>query len=110
MPPSIDDGASSGDVSVGEGGDAALHCAALGDPEPRVRWVREGGGEFRLAPGTALIKEVVGPTLSMRGVLRDLGGAYLCIGTNGVPPAVSKRMELHVTCEFSLKPRYYNQF
>lgn len=27
-------------------------------------------------------------------------GAYLCIASNGVPPSISRRVLLHVNCEF----------
>lgn len=31
---------------------------------------------------------------------REDAGAYLCIANNGVPPSVSKRVQLNVRCEF----------
>ena len=35
----------------------------------------------------------------MRKVQRDQMGAYLCIASNDVPPAVSKRVILNVNCK-----------
>ena len=35
----------------------------------------------------------------MRKVKRGQMGAYLCIASNDVPPAVSKRIILNVNCE-----------
>lgn len=43
-----------------------------------------------------------GETLTLSKVTRSEMGAYLCIASNGVPPSVSKRMMLHVHCEYPL--------
>ena len=40
---------------------------------------------------TSLVFESVG-----RGHI----GSYLCIASNGVPPSISKRVDLRVQCEF----------
>ena len=40
-----------------------------------------------------------GPDLVMRKVSRNQMGAYLCIASNDVPPAVSKRVILNVNCK-----------
>ena len=40
-----------------------------------------------------------GEVLKMRKVKRGQMGAYLCIASNDVPPAVSKRIILNVNCE-----------
>lgn len=29
-------------------------------------------------------------------------GAYLCIASNGVPPSISKRVELRVQCKYEV--------
>jgi neurotrimin len=41
-----------------------------------------------------------GEMLSLVKVTRSEMGAYLCIAANGVPPSVSKRMMVHIHCEF----------
>ena len=49
-------------------------------------------------------EEVSGPVLKLWKVSRMDMGAYMCIARNGVPPAVSKRIELGIDCEsFDLK-------
>ena len=42
-------------------------------------------------------------TLEIHRVRREDMGAYLCIANNDVPPAVSRRIYLHVQC----KPDYH---
>lgn len=39
-------------------------------------------------------------TLPLVRISRQQMGAYLCIASNEVPPAVSKRISLSVNCEF----------
>ena len=43
-------------------------------------------------------EEVSGPILKLWKVSRMDMGAYMCIARNGVPPAVSKRIELGIDC------------
>ena len=43
----------------------------------------------------------------MRKVQRDQMGAYLCIASNDVPPAVSKRVILNVNCKQIIHCRAY---
>ena len=38
----------------------------------------------------------------MRKVSRNQMGAYLCIASNDVPPAVSKRVILNVNCKYNI--------
>lgn len=47
-----------------------------------------------------------GETLSLSSVKRSHMGAYLCIASNDVPPAVSKRVILNVNCKSHLKFHY----
>jgi hypothetical protein len=46
-------------------------------------------------------EEVVGPVLRLYKVSRMDMGAYMCIAKNGVPPAVSKRIQLGIDCEYN---------
>ncbi|KAA0183285.1 hypothetical protein HAZT_HAZT011593 [Hyalella azteca] len=68
-----------GDVSVEEGANVTLTCEATGDPPLALTWRREDEQPFALAGTKA--------------------GAFLCVATNGVPPAVSSRALLYVKCE-----------
>ena len=43
----------------------------------------------------------------MRKVQRDQMGAYLCIASNDVPPAVSKRVILNVNCKYIIHCHAY---
>ncbi len=47
--------------------------------------------------------EVGGSELRLWKVSRMDMGAYMCIAKNGVPPAVSKRIQLGIDCKFFLK-------
>lgn len=66
----------------------------------------EGGGEsfFRLVhwdkgAGSLAVPSVEGPLLRLFKVSRLDMGAYMCIASNDVPPAVSKRIQLGIDCE-----------
>ena len=50
---------------------------------------------------------VVGQVISLTRVSRRDSGAYLCIASNGVPPAVSRRIILEVTCKLQ---QWYCQY
>ena len=43
---------------------------------------------------------VSGPSLVFDSVSRAHVASYLCIASNGVPPSVSKRVDLRVQCEY----------
>ncbi len=45
-------------------------------------------------------EEVGGPVLRLYKVSRMDMGAYMCIAKNGVPPAVSKRIQLGIDCKY----------
>lgn len=47
-----------------------------------------------------LALNVEGELLWLSKVTRSEMGAYLCIASNGVPPSVSKRMNLQVHCKY----------
>ncbi|CAK1546334.1 unnamed protein product [Leptosia nina] len=95
VPPDIDDEASSRDIIIKEGQNAALRCVASGTPSPNVAWRREDSRHFKI-DNVTLISKSSGEWLNLTGVERTTSGAYLCIASNGVPPSVSKRIILHV--------------
>lgn len=48
-----------------------------------------------------------GEWLNITAVERTTSGAYLCIASNGVPPSVSKRIQINVMCKtFLYCPTY----
>ncbi|XP_069185056.1 opioid-binding protein/cell adhesion molecule homolog isoform X3 [Procambarus clarkii] len=99
IPPDILTDETSGDVMTPEGSTVRLVCRAHGYPEPRVEWRREDGRHLVLRPPGQPKNEVLtweGPELVLEKVARDDMGAYLCIASNDIPPAVSKRMVVQV--------------
>ncbi|XP_076395702.1 neurotrimin isoform X2 [Megachile rotundata] len=93
VPPDILDYPTSTDMVVREGSNVTLRCAATGTPEPTVMWRREAGGTNSLSNWHEVAQ---GPELEIIRVTRLQMGPYLCIASNGVPPAVSKRIVLIV--------------
>ncbi|KAK4320426.1 hypothetical protein Pmani_008732 [Petrolisthes manimaculis] len=99
IPPDIVSDETSGDTMVSEGSSVRLRCQARGFPEPTVVWRREDGRNITLREPGQTKKEVTkfeGPELVLEKVTRDDMGAYLCIASNDIPPAVSKRMIVQV--------------
>ncbi|XP_026482523.1 protein CEPU-1-like [Ctenocephalides felis] len=99
LPPDISDENSSSDVTAQEGQDANLQCTANGRPQPRVTWKREDGQPLLVRTKTKDLVRVDsfnGTVLHLSRVERRQMGAYLCIASNEVPPAVSKRVTLNV--------------
>ncbi|XP_054014224.1 lachesin-like [Hylaeus anthracinus] len=103
VPPDIVYGGdTSADLAVSEGDNATLSCRATGRPTPRVSWRREDGEPILIrassAGGSSFEKHESynGSLLQFHRVERRQMGAYLCIASNDVPPAVSKRVTLAV--------------
>ena len=46
-----------------------------------------------------LAEEVSGAEIQLHKVTRSEMGSYMCIATNGVPPAVAKTVQLNVNCK-----------
>lgn len=95
VPPKIDEEKTSSDTEVREGSDVALRCIAKGTPEPEITWRREDDQEITF--GREKVSSVKGPWLNISKVSRLHMSAYLCIASNGVLPAVSKRIVLEVS-------------
>jgi len=108
VPPDIDMTRTSGDITAREHSDTAqLECAAKGVPKPKIVWRREGGQKIRMrnAQHQPRLLEVVNSNrLEIHKVRREDMGAYLCIASNEVPPAVSKRVYLMVQFPPSILP------
>lgn len=100
VPPDILNEDSSSDLAVQEGEDVTLTCKVTGNPIPRVVWKREDGELLLLKkPGNREIRKAesfMGTSLKLVRLERRQMGTYLCIASNDVPPAVSKRITLSV--------------
>ncbi|KAL0273385.1 UNVERIFIED_CONTAM: hypothetical protein PYX00_006063 [Menopon gallinae] len=99
VPPDILSDETSPDLSVQEGDNATLLCRATGHPPPKVTWKREDGESIFVRTGprnSSRVDVFIGNALHFWRVERRQMGAYLCIASNEVPPAVSKRVILNV--------------
>jgi hypothetical protein len=114
---------------VREGTNVTLTCKAKGFPEPYVMWRREDGDEMSINGengknaksrwklvckltfsfsifDSVTVNVVDGEILSITKVSRLHMAAYLCVASNGVPPSISKRVQLKVQCKlFKLKSK-----
>ncbi|XP_063697790.1 lachesin-like [Culicoides brevitarsis] len=95
VPPNIDDSLSSSDVIVREGTNVTLRCKATGSPMPTVKWKRDDNSKIAINKSLSVL-EWEGETLEVSRISRLDMGAYLCIGSNGVPPSISKRIKVSV--------------
>ncbi|KAF7989828.1 hypothetical protein HCN44_008502 [Aphidius gifuensis] len=95
VPPNIDDSQSSSDAIVRENANVTLTCKATGSPTPSIRWKRDDNEKITINKSLEVI-EWEGETLEMTRISRLGMGAYLCIASNGVPPAVSKQIKVSV--------------
>ncbi|KAG7189036.1 hypothetical protein KM043_008629 [Ampulex compressa] len=99
VPPSIlDDSAmpsnSTSLISIYEGSNIRLRCAAAGKPEPVVQWSKTDGSA--ISTGLWHVTAVIGHTYNISVVNRDHMGEYTCIADNGVWPRAFKKFRLHV--------------
>ncbi|KAK3890804.1 hypothetical protein Pcinc_005276 [Petrolisthes cinctipes] len=99
VPPNIVDGESSGDVKVEEGANITLECGATGTPPPTITWRRETRTNININATTHVVEQE-GESLHLARVTRHDMDHYLCIASNGVPPMVSKRINVEVECEY----------
>ena len=71
--------------TVLENADVTLHCTAIGNPKPEIRWTKDG-------------KTVgSGETLSLEA-RRDQSGKYRCSAGNGLSEAVNASAYLDIHC------------
>ncbi|XP_069978479.1 lachesin-like [Penaeus vannamei] len=95
VPPYIVDNRSSRDMMVQEGASLNLTCSATGTPPPSITWRREDHMKININK-TYQTTEYEGTSLPLARVSRMDMAAYLCIARNGVPPIVSKRIQVSV--------------
>ncbi|XP_044574320.1 lachesin-like isoform X2 [Cotesia glomerata] len=106
VPPDFVTNETSGDVMVSEGSQVKLTCRAKGVPLPRVNWKREDAKNIVIREPVVAsngqkskvssVSEYHGEELRLTKISRHDMGAYLCIASNGVPPAISKRITINV--------------
>ncbi|CAG9796683.1 unnamed protein product [Diatraea saccharalis] len=99
IPPDFIAEETSGDVMVPEGGTVKVSCRAKGMPEPRVMWRREDGTDIVIKDNHGnknRVQMYEKETLILTKISRSDMGAYLCIASNGVPPSISKRIQIKV--------------
>ncbi|XP_014255975.1 lachesin-like [Cimex lectularius] len=99
VPPDIIDSETSSDTVVEEGENVTLICKARGHPAPRIIWRREDTKTFTVynnTSGFATVDSYHGEMMKFVKVDYTQMGAYLCIATNDIPPAVSKRIVLRI--------------
>ncbi|KOX68789.1 Lachesin [Melipona quadrifasciata] len=96
---------STGVISVDEGTNLRLKCAASGKPQPTVQWFRSDGAVIPI--GSWHVTSVIGHTFNISVVNRKHMGEYTCVADNGVPPRALKRVKLEV--KFSPFIRIRNQ-
>ncbi|XP_068622755.1 limbic system-associated membrane protein [Battus philenor] len=100
VPPDIISDDTSSDVSVQELENATLSCKATGHPPPKITWRREDHEPILLKKPQSRefekVESFVGSSLPLLRVDRRQMGTFLCIASNDVPPAVSKRITLLV--------------
>ena len=67
-----------------------FHCAATGNPTPKITWTKDG--------------KTVGTGSKLTFVaLRSLAGQYWCSADNGLSAGVKANAYLHVLCKYQPK-------
>ena len=120
IPPDIIDAESSSDTLATEGMSVLLNCRANGNPMPKITWIREhdkpirvcehrrSGSKFRSDSNGRTenhecreVQAHYGSELQLPKVSRADSGVYFCLAANNVPPTVSKRVRLYVSCKYN---------
>ncbi|XP_035211898.1 lachesin-like isoform X2 [Stegodyphus dumicola] len=95
VPPEFVNDVVNRNISVAENANITLSCRATGNPIPKIKWRREDGHPILV--GQQKVDLYDGEELNLFKVSRQSMGAYLCIASNGVPPAISRRMHVDIT-------------
>ncbi|GFR00285.1 hemicentin-1 [Trichonephila clavata] len=95
VPPEFVNDVVNRNISVAENANISLSCRATGNPIPKIKWRREDGQPIIV--GQKKVELYDGEELVLHKVSRQSMGAYLCIASNGVPPAISRRMHVDIT-------------
>ncbi|OQV16493.1 putative Lachesin [Hypsibius exemplaris] len=95
VPPVISATETTEHATVREASNVTLKCAASGHPAPAITWSREDN--MYITPrGEEKALTYNGTELSLERVGRADMATYLCMASNGVPPAVSQRISVKV--------------
>ena len=93
------------DVVVARDEPATLRCEAAGQPEPEIRWIKDGV-EVRTAPSDPASHRVLLPSgalFFLKAVLNkkeDDRGTYWCVATNNDGEAVSRKAQLDIASKW----------
>ncbi|KAI0241450.1 hypothetical protein LSAT2_026266 [Lamellibrachia satsuma] len=71
-----------GNVTLSEGEDLFLSCAAKSDPPPEVKWVAPSGESITIGPSSNRAHYRTSATWSLKGVRRGQRGWYTCSASN----------------------------
>lgn len=81
-------------ISVQEGNNIRLRCAASGKPQPVIQWTKIDGSTIPM--GTWHVSSIMGQTFNISVITREHMGDYVCNANNGISPSSSKKFRLQV--------------
>ena len=93
------------DVVVARDEPATLRCEAAGQPEPEIRWIKDGV-EVRTAPSDPASHRVLLPSgalfflKAVQNKKEDDRGTYWCVATNNDGEAVSRKAQLDIASKW----------
>ena len=75
------------DKTVLEAANVTFHCNAIGNPVPKISWVKDGEAVAS------------GDTLSIINTKRNQSGKYWCLAENGLNMTANASADLDVQCK-----------